>query len=62
MPDDKILLIKFNDKFVDIMCDVNPESLEDVRMENEIGTVFKDSKSFVRMHRVCSTVVQYFLG
>ena len=34
MPDDKFLLIKFSDKFVDIMCDVNPELVEDVRIEN----------------------------
>ena len=35
MPDDKLILIKFNDKFVDIMCDANPELVEDMRMENE---------------------------
>ena len=34
MPDDNFLLIKFNDKFVDIMCDVNLELVEDIRMEN----------------------------
>ena len=34
MPDDNFLLIKFNDKCVDIMCDVNPELVEDIRMEN----------------------------
>ena len=34
MPDDKFLLIKFSDKFVDIMCDVNPELVEDIRIEN----------------------------
>ena len=34
IPDDNFLLIKFSDKFVDIMCDVNPELVEDVRIEN----------------------------
>ena len=33
MPDDKFLLIKFDSKFVDIMCEVNPELIEDVRFE-----------------------------
>ena len=37
MPDDNFLLIKFNNKFVDIMCDVNLELVEDVRMENGKG-------------------------
>ena len=37
MPNDNFLLIKFNDKCVDIMCDVNLELVEDVRMENGKG-------------------------
>ena len=37
MPDDIFLLIKFNDKCVDITCDVNLELVEDVRMENGKG-------------------------
>ena len=33
MPEDKCLLIKFDSKFVDIMCEVNPELVEDVGFE-----------------------------
>ena len=47
MPDDKFVLIKFDNKFVDIMCDVNPELVEDKRVENgRNGIVLKNSKSF----------------
>ena len=34
MSDDKCVFIKFDNKFVDKMCDVNPELVEDIRMEN----------------------------
>jgi hypothetical protein len=34
MPKDKFVLLKLEGKFVDIMCEVNPEYLEDVRTVN----------------------------
>ena len=34
LPPDKFVLLKIEGAFVDIMCDVNPEYLEDVRIEN----------------------------
>jgi hypothetical protein len=34
MPDNKFVILKLEGKFVDIMCDVNPEYLRDIRLEN----------------------------
>ena len=34
VPDNKFVLLKIEGAFVDIMCEVNPEYKEDVRMEN----------------------------
>lgn len=34
MLDDVFILIKFHSNFVDIMCDANPELVENVRLEN----------------------------
>ena len=34
IPEDKFVLLKFENEFVDIMCEVNPEFLQDVTYEN----------------------------
>ena len=34
LPDGKFVLLKIEGQFVDIMCEVNPEFLPDVRYEN----------------------------
>ena len=31
MPEDKFLLLKFEDEFVDIICEVNPEFIKGVQ-------------------------------
>ena len=34
IPDDKFIVIKFDTKFVDIICDVNPDLVDNIRLEN----------------------------
>ena len=40
LPDDKYVLLKLEGTFVDIMCEVNPEYLKDVRYENGKKTLY----------------------
>ena len=44
MPEDNFLLIKFDSKFVDIMCEVNLELVEDVRFERGKKVIYLKTK------------------
>ena len=45
IPEDKYLLIKFDRKFVNITCEVNPELVQDVRFEKGKKTLYLKIKN-----------------
>ena len=58
--EEKFILLKFEDEFVNIICEVNPEFIKDIQQEGKKkGLYIRLLISIIWMYQVSLTVVQY---
>ena len=62
MIEDKFLLLKVEDEFLDIMCEVNPEFKKPLNMKTWKITRLKGIESIIWMYQVRLAVVQSMQG
>ena len=53
IPEDKFVLLNFEDEFVDIICEVNPEFIKDVQQEG------KKKKLYLRLLKSLNGCFEY---